>query len=237
MKTQIALLGCLVLAWGVARANVNCARAPYGESVAQFGRDEFRLGMIAATHNDDRPSVPQAMVREIDRAMRAACLAKFHDHNLARYSRLGLSPDSLKTRSIGSIAALTIGWSRPYRRGSGGIPPARSPSGGSPAGQRTASGEARHALPPADNRSVAVASNFPACPRRVDIQTLLSAVLIDKADWPRAEAEGRRHGCIVLRAGERVHPLRSETWSGLIQVRPDGHTRSYWTDTVAVKQK
>lgn len=78
MKTQIALLGCLVLAWNVASAHVSCAKAPYGESVAQFGRDEFRLGLIAAGHAADHSSVPPAMARAIDRAMRAACLAKFH---------------------------------------------------------------------------------------------------------------------------------------------------------------
>jgi hypothetical protein len=236
MKTRIALLGCLVLAWNVASAHVNCAKAPYGESIVQFGRDEFRLGMIAAAHNDDRPSVPQAMRRALERAMRAACRAKFHGRNLARYSKLGLSPRSLQTRSVGSIAAVTVRWSSPYHRRSDRIAPVSSVSARSPpAGRRSPSGGVPHARSPADNHSVAVTSSFPACPRRVDIQTLLSAALIDKSDWPQAEANGRRHGCIVLDAGERVYPLRRETWTGLIQVRPKGHTRTYWTDTAAVR--
>ena len=236
MKTRITFLGCLVLAWSVASAHVNCAQAPYGESVAQFGRDEFRLGMIAAAHAGDRRSVPQAMAREIDRAMRGACLAKFHGHNLTRYSRLGLSPRSLKTRSIGSIAALTVNWNGSHPRGSGRIAPASSASGESPsAARRTVSGAVRHAPPPANGPSVAVTSSFPACPRRVDFETLLSAALIDKSDWSRAEAKGRRHGCIELRAGERVYRLRSDTWAGLTQVRPAGRARTYWTDIVAVK--
>ncbi|MHB1871503.1 MAG: hypothetical protein ACYCT1_11710 [Steroidobacteraceae bacterium] len=236
MKIQIALLGCLLLAWRVASANVNCAQAPYGESVVQFGRDEFRLGMIAAAHNDAHRSVRQAVARRVNRAMRAACRAKFHDYNLARYAGLGLTPHSLKTQSVGAIAALTVTWSRPSHRGSGRIAPASSGFGGSPAtGRRTALRGVRHVPSAVDHRSVVVTSNFPACPRRVDFQTLLSAALIDRSDWPKAQAKGRRHGCIVLRAGERVHPLRSETWSGLIQVRPDGHTKTYWTATVTVK--
>lgn len=236
MKTRTALLGCFVLAWSVANAQVNCAHAPYGESVAQFGRDEFRLGMIAAAHAGDRRSVPQAMAREIDRAMRGACLAKFHGHNLTRYSKLGLSPRSLKTRSIGSIAALTVNWNGSHPRGSGRIAPASSASGESPsAARRTVSGAVRHAPPPANGPSVAVTSSFPACPRRVDFERLLSAALIDKSDWSKAEAKGKRHGCIELRAGERVYRLRADTWSGLTQVRPAGRTRAYWTDTVAVK--
>ncbi len=236
MKTRTALLGCFVLAWSVANAQVNCAHAPYGESVAQFGRDEFRLGMIAAAHAADPRSVPQATVRAIDRAMRGACRAKFHGRDLARYSKLGLSPRSLKTRSIGSIAALTVNWNGSYPHGSGRIAPASSTSGGSPAAaRRTASGGVRRAPPPASGPSVAVTSSFPACPRRVDFETLLSAALIDKSDWSRAEAKGRRHGCIELRAGERVYRLRSDTWAGLTQVRPAGRVRTYWTDIVAVK--
>lgn len=236
MKTRFALLGCLVLTWSVASAHVNCAQAPYGQSVAQFGRDEFRLGMIAAAHAGDHRSVPQAMVREIDRAMRGACLAKFRGRGLARYSKLGLSPGSLKTRSIGSIAALTVNWNGPYPHGSGRISPASSTSGGSPAAaRRKASGGVRRAPPPANGPSVAVTSSFPACPRRVDFETLLSAALIDKSDWSKAEAKGKRHGCIELRAGERVYRVRSDTWTGLTQVRPARRARTYWTDTVAVK--
>ncbi len=235
MKRRIALLGCLMLAWNVASAHVSCTRPPYGESVARFGRDEFRLGMLAARHSADHASLPRTMAQQVDRAMRAACRAKFHGRDLARYSRLGLSPRSLRTRSVGSIAALTVPWSRPRRPGSGAIAQS-SATGGPPAGERrpTSSG-VRPAPAPADNPSVAVTSNFPACPRRIDFQALLSAALIDKSDWAKAQARGRKHGCIVLRAGEQVHPLRRETWTGMIQVRPDGQTRTYWTDTVAVK--
>lgn len=236
MKTQIALLGCLLLAWSVASANVDCAHAPYGESVVQFGRDEFRLGMIAAAHTGDHPAVRQAMARRVKRAMRAACRAKFHGDDLARYAGLGLSPHSLKTQSVGAIAALTVTWSRPADRGSAPIPPASSASGGSPTtARRTALRSVRRVPSAVERRSVAVTSSFPACPRRVDLQALLSAALIDRSDWPQAEAKGRRHGCIVLRAGERVHPLRSETWSGVIQVQPDGHAKTYWTATAAVR--
>ena len=237
MKTQLALLGCLALAWNVANAGVNCAKAPFGESLAQFGRDEFRLGMLAATRDDlHRSAPPPALLRQIERAMRGACLAKFHGHNLTRYSRLGLSPRSLKTRSIGSIAALTVNWNGSHPRGSGRIAPASSASGESPsAARRTVSGAVRHAPPPANGPSVAVTSSFPACPRRVDFERLLSAALIVKSDWSKAEAKGKRHGCIELRAGERVYRLRTDTWSGLTEVRPAGRTRAYWTDTVAVK--
>jgi hypothetical protein len=236
MKTQLALLGCLVFAWNIASAQVNCAQAPYGESIAQFGRDEFHLGMMAAAHHDDRPSIRPALLRKLERAMRAACRAKFHGRDLARYAKLGFSPHSLATRSVGAIAALTVQWNSPSGPGSDRIAPPPRLSGRLPATARgTASGSLRHPPPSANGQSVAVKSSFPACPRRVDIQALLTAALIDKSDWTKAEAKGRRHGCIELGAGERVYRLRSEAWSGLIEVRPQGRTRTYWTDAVAVK--
>jgi hypothetical protein len=236
MKTQIAVLGCLALAWNVANASVDCAKAPFGESLAQFGRDEFRLGMLAATHAEDHRPAPPALLRRIDRSMRAACLAKFYGDNLPRYSKLGLSPDVLKTRSVGSIAALTVDWNGRYRHGLGGTAPvSRASSGPASTARPMAPGGMRSSPPPAGKPLVPVTTDFPACPRKVDFQSLLSVALIDKSGWARAEAKGRGHGCIELRAGERVYPLRRERWTGLIQVRPAGRTRAYWTDAVAVK--
>lgn len=236
MKTRIALLGCLVLACNVASAHVDCAKAPYGESVAQYGRDEFQLGIIAVTHDDNNPSVPQAMIREIDGAMRAACLAKFYGRNRPRYAKLGLPPHLLKTQSIGSIAALAVDWHRPYRHSSGRVAPATgAPGSSATAGQRAQARDSRRAASAADREYLTVTSNFPACPRKTDLQALLSAALIDESEWPRAEAKGRKYGCIELHAGDHVYPLRRDRWTGLIQVRPDGRARTYWTDTLVVK--
>ncbi|MHB1540244.1 MAG: hypothetical protein ACYCUE_01035 [Steroidobacteraceae bacterium] len=237
MKTQLALLGCLALAWNVANAGVNCAKAPFGESLAQFGRDEFRLGMLAATRDDlHRSAPPPALLRQIERAMRGACRAKFYGDNLARYSRLGVSPHALKTRSVGSLAALTVDWRGRNRRGAlGRAPLSRASRGPASTARGMAAGGRRFAPPPAGKPLVAVTTSFPACPRKVDFQSLLSVALIDKSEWASAEAKGRRHGCIELRAGERVYPLRRERWTGLIKVRPAGRARTYWTDAVAVK--
>jgi len=236
MKTQIALLGCLALAWNVANASVDCAKAPFGERLAQFGRDEFRLGVLAATRAGVHRSAPPALLRRVDRAMRAACLAKFYGDNVPRYSRLGVSPHALKTRSVGSLAALTVDWTGRYRRGAGGrAPVSRTSSEPASTARAMAGGGMRPRPSPAGKPLVPVTTSFPACPRKVDFQSLLSVALIDKSEWASAEAKGRRHGCIELRAGERVYPLRRERWSGLIEVRPAGRARTYWTDAVAVK--
>ena len=121
MKTQVALLGCLILAGNVAIANVNCAKAPFGESVAQYGRDEFQLGVLSMAHYENSPSAPQAMRQKIGKAMRAACLAKFYGENLPQYARLGLAPHGLASESVGSIAAAALHWERPRHPGSGTV--------------------------------------------------------------------------------------------------------------------
>lgn len=229
-----------MLAWNVASANVDCSTPPYGESVAQYGRDEFRLGIIAMMHNDDRPLVPQSMMREVDKEMRAACLAKFYGQNLPRYSRLGLSPHSLRKQSVGSIAAVGLSWNRPYHRGSARVPSASSTASGTAAGpaltkRPTDSGKKQSSSFHSGNNLLKVTSNVPACPYKEDIKMLLSAALIDEASWPKAAAVGKRHGCIELRAGERVYRVRSDKWAGLIRVRPEGRAKAYWTDTLMVK--
>lgn len=236
MKTRIALLGCLVLACNVAVANVDCAGAPYGESVAQYGRDEFQLGLIAMAHDDHPPSVPRALFRKVDKEMRAACLAKFYGVHRSRYARLGLPPHGLATESVGSIAAVTLRWSRPSPRG-GGTAPLSSATASIPvpAKRPAASGETPDSSSSAPVHYTKVKSNFPACPRRVDLKRILVAALIDNAAWPQAEAAGKRHGCIELHAGDRVDRVRTDRWSGVTQVRPEGQTRIFWTDSVAVK--
>lgn len=77
-------------------------------------------------------------------------------------------------------------------------------------------------------------SRVPACPSKTDIKMLLSTGS-DKAEWPKAEAIGERDGCLELHAGEHVYPVGSDMWSALIQVRPEGHARIYWTDMLDVK--
>ena len=225
MATRIALLGCLMLAWNVAIANVDCATAPYGESVGRYGRDEFQLGVLSMTHSASHPGAPQATIRKIAREMRAACLAKFYGENLPRYARLSLPAQKLATDSVGSIAAVALHWGEPSHRSSVTVSPV--------------SGTARSSVPverpTATVHYMRMTSDFSACPRRVDLKRLLAAALIDKAEWPQAAAAGRRHGCIELHAGDRVERVRSDRWGGVIQVRPAGRTGTYWTDSMAVR--
>ena len=236
MKTQIALLGCLILAGNVAVANVDCAKAPFGESVAQYGRDEFQLGMLSMRHRANGPSVPRAMSRKIDKAMRAACLAKFYGENVPRYARLGLPPRRLASESVGSIAAAAITWNRPQHPGSATVARPSGTASISPPTQRPTASETTRGPPSrAHIHYLKVTSNFPACPRKVDLKRILTAALIDKAAWPQAEASGKRHGCIELHAGERVDRVRTDGWGGVTLVRPEGHTRVYWTDTMVVR--
>lgn len=236
MKTQIALLGCLMLAWNVAMANVNCAKAPYGESVAQYGRDEFRLGIMSMTHSDNHPSEPRAMRRKIDKEMRGACLAKFYGENLPRYAKLGLPPHVLAIESVGSIAAVAINWDGRDHRGRGAVqPPSSTASVSVPNRRPPASGQTHASPSPAHIHYMKVTSNFPACPRMVDLERLLSAALIDNAAWPQAEEAGKRHGCIELHAGDRVYRVRTNAWRGASQVRPEGQTKTYWTDATVIR--
>lgn len=235
MKTQIALLGCLVLAWNVAIANVDCARAPYGESVGRYGRDEFQLGILSMMHSASHPAVPRA-TRTIDKEMRAACLAKFYGESLPRYAKLGLPPQRLATESVGSIAAVAMHWNEPPHRSSGTVSP---PSGMArvsvPAGQPTASAETHDSSSLAHVHYMRVTASFSACPRKVDLKRLLVAALIDNAAWPQAEAAGRRHGCIELHAGDRVDRVSRDSWGGMVRVRPEGLTMTYWTDAMVVR--
>jgi hypothetical protein len=241
MKSRIALLGCLTLAGNVAMANVDCAKAPYGESVGRFGRDEFQLGAMSVAHNANSMSAPGSVSSEIDRQMRAACLAKYYGKHLPRYTRLGLAPGTLAAESVGEIAAVAIGWNAPRRQVGDTV---ASSSG------TVSSGAVRAVAPATRPRAVAaaqvpssaaplpvmkVASSFPACPRQVDLRRLLSAALIDNAAWPEAEAAGKRHGCIELHAGEPVYRVAINSWSGVARVRPVGLKGTYWTDAMAVK--
>lgn len=236
MKMQIVVLGCLMLAWNVAIANVDCAKAPYGESVAQYGRDEFQLGIISMTHNDSHRSVPRAVLQRIEKEMRAACLAKFYGENLPRYAKVGLPRHMLATESVGSIAAAVIKWNRPNDLGSGTVPaPSSTVSVSVPTKRPTVSANTHDSSSLTDIHYMKVTSNFPACPRQVDLKRLLTAALVDNAAWPQAEAAGKRHGCIELYAGDRVDRVRSDRWSGVIQVRPQGRTRTYWTDAAVVR--
>lgn len=235
MKTRIALLGCLMLAGNVAIANVDCASAPYGESVGRYGRDEFQLGVMSMMHNASPASAPRAMNRKIGQEMHAACLAKFYGENLPRYAGLGLPPERLATASVGEIAAVAIGWNAPRPRvGSTVASPSSTVSVPAPAG-RPAAAATHTPSPAAALHSMKVTSSFPACPRQVDLKRLLSAALIDNAAWPDAEAAGKRHGCIELHTGERVYRVQSDSWSGVTRVRPQGQTSAYWTDAMAVK--
>lgn len=225
MKTQVALFGCLMLACNVAIANVDCDRAPYGESVGRYGRDEFQLGILSVMHNGSHPGAPRAMIQKIDEEMRAACLAKFKGENLPRYARLALPPQGLATETVGSIAAAALHWNEPPQRGSASVP--------------AVSGTARvpvaveRAAPPV--HYMRMTSDFSACPRRVDLKRLLAAALIGNASWPEAEAVGKRHGCIELHAGDRVERVGSDRWAGVIRVRPAGRTAAYWTDAMVVR--
>lgn len=235
MKTWVGLLACLMLAGNVAMANVDCAKAPYGESVGRYGRDEFQLGVMSMTHNPNPASAPRALDRKIDQEMRAACLAKFRGEDLPRYAGLGLPPERLAAASVGEIAAVAIGWSSPRHQVSRTLAP-HSSIAAAPAAALRSAAAATHAPSPATPlHSMKVTSSFPACPRQVDLKRLLSAALIDNAAWPEAEAAGKRHGCIELHAGERVYRLRSDSWSGVTQVQPQGQTGAYWTDAMAVK--
>jgi hypothetical protein len=236
MKQQIALLGCLILAGNVAMAGVDCAQAPFGESVAQYGRDAFQLGMISVAHTANDPSARRATMHRIDRQMRAACLAKFDGEDLPRYAKLGLPPRRLATESVGSIAAVALKWRRPHPRGSDAaaahsIITSVSASPDVPATSAKPHGPPARAL----IHSMKVTSNFPACPRKVDLRRILTAALIDTAAWPEAEAAGKAHGCIELHTGERVSRVRTDEWGGVTEVRPAGHTRAYWTDTMVLK--
>jgi hypothetical protein len=236
MKTRIALLGCLVLGWHIAMANVDCARAPYGESIAQYGRDEFQLGIIARAHAGHPASRPRALFRKADKAMRAACLAKFYGLHRSRYARLGVSPQGLASESVGSIAAVTLTGARPHPP-EAGTPRLSSATASlpEPAKRPAASGEAPAASPRAPLRYARVTSNFPACPRRVDLKRFLVAALINKAAWPQAEATGKRHGCIELHAGDRVDRVRTDRWNGVAKVRPEGRAGTYWTDAIVIR--
>ncbi len=236
MKTQVALLGCLILAGNVAIANVNCAKAPFGESVAQYGRDEFQLGVLSMAHNENSPSAPQAMRQKIGKAMRAACLAKFYGENLPQYARLGLAPHGLASESVGSIAAAALHWERPRHPGSGTVSRPAGMASVSASTRRPSASETTRGPPSVVHiHYLRVTSNFPACPRKVDLKRILTAALIDNAAWPQAEAAGKRHGCIELHAGERVDRVRTDGWGGVTQVRPEGRTRAYWTDTMVVR--
>ena len=236
MKQQIALLGCLILAGNVAIAGVDCTKAPFGESVAQYGRDEFQLGMISLAHNANDPSVLRAMMHRIDREMRAACLAKFDGEELPRYAKLGLPPQRLATESVGSIAAVALDWRRPHHRGSGTVAPHSSSTSVSASANMPAASAKPHGPPSlAHIHYMKVTANFPACPREVDLKRILTAALIDNAAWPQTEAAGKKHGCIELHAGERVSRVRTDGWGGVTQVRPEGRTRAYWTDTMVVR--
>ena len=236
MKQQIALLACFILVGNVALANVDCARAPFGESVAQYGRDEFHLGMLSMAHDNNDSSVPRSTLQKVDGEMSAACLAKFYGKNLPRYAKLGLTPLRLATESVGSIAADALNWSRPDHGSHGSAPP---PSSGTDVAASNnlpaASGKFRRPPSLVHVHYVMVTSNFPACPRRVDLKRILSAALINAATWPQAEAAGKEHGCIELHAGERVSRIRTDGWSGVTEVQPAGHTRTYWTDSMVVK--
>lgn len=236
MKQQIALLGCLILAGHAAIAGVDCAKAPFGESVAQYGRDEFQLGMISTEHNANDPSMLRATLQRIERQMRAACLAKFDGEGLPRYAKLGLTPQRLAAESVGSIAAIALDWRRPQHRGSGAAAPHSSITSVSASAHMPAASPKPHGPPSlAPIPYMKVRANFPACPRKVDLKRILSAALIDPAAWPQAEAAGKAHGCIELRAGERVSRVRTDGWGGVTQVRPAGHARTYWTDTMVVQ--
>ena len=187
-------------------------------------------------HNRNDPSVPRATMHKIDREMRAACLAKFYGENLPRYARLGLTPHRLSTESVGSIAAAALNWSGPDHRGNAANPhPASIASVPASRNLPTAARKPRAPTAPVHTHYVEVTANFPACPRRVDLKRILTAALINNASWPQAEAAGKKHGCIELHAGERVARIRTDGWSGVTEVRPAGHTRTYWTDTMVVK--
>lgn len=236
MKTRIALLGCLVLVWNTAIAKVECAKAPYGESVAQYGRDEFQLGVMSKTHNDRHASGQEAMMKKIDREMRAACLAKFYGKNVSRYTKLGMPPHALASKSVGSIAAVAMNWSTSHRRSSGAVvPPSRTGSVSPTVKPAIASNGAHNTPSGAHRHYMKVTSNFPACPRKVDLKRLLAVALIDKTGWRAAEAASKRHGCVELHAGEHVYRLKTDLWDGVIEVRPQGRTRTYWTDAMVVK--
>lgn len=236
MKRQIALLGCVILAGNVAIANVDCAKAPYGESVARYGRDEFQLGMIAKMHSGSGTTVARTMIRRVDKAMRAACRAKFQGRNLHRYVKLGLPPRMLAAISVGSIAAVVLNWKRqPRPEGGAASRPLRTAGASVPANRPRTSGSTVAPSVVAHANVVKITSNFPACPRRTDLKRLLTAALINKSGWSQAKAIGKRHGCIELHAGERVDRLRSDQWGGVTQVRREGHTRTYWTDSMAVR--
>ena len=224
-----------MLAGNIAMANVDCAKAPYGESVDRYGRDEFQLGVMSMTRNANVASAPRAMSRKIDREMRAACRAKFYGEDLSRYTGLGLPPKRLAAASVGEIAAVAVGWNEPSRQISSAVASRSSRVPVPPSALRPAAAATHAPSSAAPLHSMRVTSSFPACPRRVDLKRLLSAALIDHAAWPEAEAAGKRHGCIELHAGERVYRLRSDSWSGVTRVRPQGRTGAYWTDTMAVK--
>jgi hypothetical protein len=233
MKTRIALLWCLMLAGNVAianananpNANIDCARAPYGESVGRYGRDEFRLGVLSVMHDGGHPAAPRALMRKIDEEMRAACLAKFHGENLPRYAGLALPPPRLAGASIGSIAAAALHWTEPPHPSSGTVPAVPSVAPAAVAAVRPA--------PPV--HYMRMTSDFSACPRRVDLKRLLAAALIDKSQWPGAEAAAKRHGCIELHAGDRVERVSTDRWAGVIEVRSAGHPGTYWTDSMVVR--
>ena len=236
MKQQIALLGCLILAGNVAIANVDCARAPFGESVSQYGRDEFHLGMLSMAHIHHDPSVPRATMHQIDREMRAACRAKFYGEELPRYAKLGFTPHRLSTESVGAIAAVALNWSGPEHRAGGAVPRTASVANVSASKNLRTASRKPHSPPALRHIHYAsVTSNFPACPRRVDLKRILTAALINNAAWPQAEAAGKKHGCIELHAGERVARIRTDGWSGVTEVRPAGDTKAYWTDSMVVK--
>lgn len=239
MKARIALLGCLMLAWNVAMANVDCAKPPYGESVGRYGRDEFQLGILAMTHSAGHPAAPRAMIRKIDGELRAACRAKFYGENLPRYARLALPPQRLATDSVGSIAAVALHWQEPPHRSSGAVSPvpgaARAPAPAVSPVPGAARAPAPAERPIAPVHYMRMTSDFSACPRRVDLKRLLAAALIDKQAWPQAAAAAKRHGCIELHAGDRVERISSDGWGGVIQVRPAGHARAYWTDSLVVR--
>lgn len=236
MKPQIALLGCLMLVSHGAMANIDCARAPYGESISRYGRDEFQLGVLAVKRDGGKPSIPQDTMHRIEKEMSAACLAKIYGENLPRYVRLGLSPHALASESVGTIAAVALAWSGPQPGTNPGVAPQPAVSGAAPPMKPpAASGEPGDASPATQMHYVRVTSNFAACPRKVDLERLLSAALIDSAEWPQAEAAGKRHGCIQLHAGDRVDRLATDRWGGMTQVRPEGQTAAYWTDTMVVR--
>lgn len=200
---------------------VSCDAPPFGDPseiyaiILQPGENN-----AAAVLKRYSPAMTLVQARaEMRKILVKACEAKYHGNARADFYSVGITDHDFDTKLVSTIAMQYVV-----------MVTARSAKGRAEQSEI----DARAHSPPSNSDYMTVTSNIPACPSKADIKALLSAAT-DKAAWPKAETIGIEDGCIEIQAGDLVYPVGSDMWAALIQVRPKGHARAYWTDMLVVK--